>query len=897
MPDGSWVMIMLGGGDTEPHPKNQVFITRSSDEGKTWGPMQPLDFGFPREGNTGAVVPSELMVRAGRATLFFGTHNGQFAGWKHWMVDSDDSGRSWSKPRPVPGRLHDRTFIRNHIVTRDGRILLPFQHYVNAPSNRNPRNGVIMSADGGKTWTEHGNIRLSLDDSYRGWAENNIVEMRDGRIAMIIRADKLGGVLYYAESTDGGRTWPELAVKTSIPNSGSKATLYALGGDAFALLHNPNPTARSPLALWVSFDGMKTWPYRRVLRGDLVGAAAPPPPGGPNPGEGGRFNYPDGFVSADKRWLHFAFDYGRYQAIYVGARLPPTTWPLNGVDDSLIVRGGNATTAAGALGQSLVLDGGSLVELKDSANLNGSAFTVSLWFNPYDLAGGQQMLVGKNRYSLGERQWGLTIEPDGKLKAYLRQSSWSTIPCNEPLVAGKWHLATLAVNAQKASLYLNGKLVGEVLLNSPIAATPAPITLGGIWDAGAVNQAFHGAVDEFSFQPEALSAQAIATSYQPVSVTHELPQLWTHLWDATQTLPKAADLSQVKDAKFYVLGKLREDGAKFTLGVGLAWHKGKLYASYGFSTSEQENTAHEEAHVRVSEDGGKTWGQPVAIDAGAGNLGVSHGVFLSHGGRLWAFMGAFYDNFNGPTSRTHTRGYVLNETSGKWETQGVVLDQGFWPMQEPQQMADGNWIMSGVRISFGLGVVGHLPAVAISQGDDFTKWKMVVIHTDSSVGTTNLWGESTVIVEPTKITNIARRSGGRVRGDALVSISKDHGRTWTPAAPSNLPMATQKPYAGTLSTGQRYLIGTITADTDGRRSPLTIAVSKPGESLFSRVFLIRTSVFDGTPGVSAQDADFSYPYAVERNGQLYIGYTDKEHIYNELAVIPVSSLEMLPGKK
>ncbi|MFN0079850.1 MAG: LamG-like jellyroll fold domain-containing protein [Prosthecobacter sp.] len=572
------------------------------------------------------------------------------------------------------------------------------------------------------------------------------------------------------------------------------------------------------------------------------------------------------------------------------------TWPLDGVDDSLIVRG-KATTAAGAAGKCLVLDGESLIELKGSAKLASGEFTVSRWFNPYDLAGGQQMLAGKNRYSLDERQWGLTIEPDGKLKAHLRQSGWSTIACNEPLVAGRWHLATLAADARKASLYLNGKLVGEVKLASPIAATEAPITLGGIWDAGAVRQAFRGAVDEFSFQPRVLSEKEIAASYQPVSATHDVPKVAAGLplWDATQTLPKAADLPQVKGAKFYVLKKPRpdEDGSNFTLGVGLAWHKDKLYASYGFSTSEQENTADEEAHVRVSEDGGKTWGQPVAMDAGEGNLGVSHGVFLSHGGRLWAFMGAFYDNFYGPTSRTHTRGYVLNETSGKWEAQGVVLDQGFWPMQEPQQMADGSWIMSGVRIAFGLGVVGHLPAVAISRGDDFTKWEMVVIQADKSLGT-NLWGESTVIVEKTQIINIARRSTGRVRGHALVSISKDHGRTWTPAAASNLPMATQKPYAGTLSTGQRYLIGTITADTDGRRSPLTIAVSKPDESLFSRVFLIRTSVFDGTPGVSAQDADFSYPYAVERNGQLYIGYTDKEHIYNELAVIPVSSLEIKP---
>ena len=318
LPDGSWVMVILGGGDTEPRPENHVLLTRSHDKGKTWSPMQPLDFGFPREGDTIAMVPSELMVRKDRCTLFFATHDGTFAGWKEWLTHSADGCRTWSKPEPAPSRLHDRTFIRNHIVTRDGRILLPFQHYrrvaetkviagnrrFSAPTD--PRNGVLISGDGGKTWSEHGDIRLSKDDNYHGWAENNLVELGDGRIAMIIRADRLGGVLYYAESKDGGRTWPEFAVKSDIPNPGSKATLYSLGGDTVALLHNPNPKQRSPLALWISYDGMKTWPYQRVLRGDLQG----------------RFNYPDGFVSADRKWLHFAFDHNRDKAIHVSARLP-----------------------------------------------------------------------------------------------------------------------------------------------------------------------------------------------------------------------------------------------------------------------------------------------------------------------------------------------------------------------------------------------------------------------------------------------------------------------------------------------------------------------------------------------------------------------------------------------
>lgn len=322
MPDGSWVMIMLGGGDTEPMPRNRVFLTRSLDEGKSWSPMRPIDLGVKARNPNAALVPSELMVRGNRCTLFVATHDGTFGDWKEWLTHSDDSGRTWSPLEPAPGRLHDRTFIRNHIVTRDGRILLPFQHYLRVADTRsinqgrrfsaptNPRNGVLMSADGGRTWIEHGDIRLSPDDHYHGWAENNIVELGDGRIAMIIRADRLGGVLHYAESADGGRTWPEFARKTGIPSPGSKATLYPLGGDAVALLHNPNPRGRHPLALWVSFDGLKTWPYQRVLVAES------------SKGPGKALNYPDGFVSADRRWLHFAFDDARYRAVYVGARLP-----------------------------------------------------------------------------------------------------------------------------------------------------------------------------------------------------------------------------------------------------------------------------------------------------------------------------------------------------------------------------------------------------------------------------------------------------------------------------------------------------------------------------------------------------------------------------------------------
>lgn len=335
LPDGSWALFLLAGDDFEPSPQNYAGLTRSTDRGQTWSPLEPLNTGLPRAGRTTGQCVSEVMVREGRCTAFLSTHAQTWGcDWQSWITHSDDNGRTWSAPEPAPGRLARFTFLRNHIVTRDGRILVPFQHYLGPPAGTpppppedkpwhgalrhyvsNPRNGVLMSGDGGKTWTEHGDIRLTPNDRYHGWAENNIAELSDGRIAMIIRADGLGGVLYYAESPDGGRTWPAYAGLTRIPNPGSKATLYALGGDTVAMLHNPNAKHRSPLALWISFDGLKTWPYQRVLHKESCD------------GPQGRINYPDGFVSPDKQWLHFAFDDNRHRAVHYSAKLPPLKTP------------------------------------------------------------------------------------------------------------------------------------------------------------------------------------------------------------------------------------------------------------------------------------------------------------------------------------------------------------------------------------------------------------------------------------------------------------------------------------------------------------------------------------------------------------------------------------------
>ncbi len=567
-------------------------------------------------------------------------------------------------------------------------------------------------------------------------------------------------------------------------------------------------------------------------------------------------------------------------------------WPLDAMDAHIRVLG-KAKVASGVHGKSLMLDGSSVIELRDSASLNGggAGFTFSVWLNPHALNQGQQLFAAKNRYSLGERQWSLAVEEGGVLRAYLQQEKWRTITSKPLLQAGHWHLVTLTVSPTQAVLYLNGKVVGETMLAKPLPATQAPVTLGGVNDNGRLTQQLLGAVDEARFVTRVLSAAEIAKIYKPVAATHELPKSITAdfpLWDEGQTLAAAKDLPVLQGVEFHVIKKWDKpaDGYTFLHGVGLAWHQGKLYASIGHNQGE-ENTVTEEAQYRVSADGGSTWSELRTIDAGEEeNLAVSHGVFVSHAGKLWAFHGAYYNKMQ----RIHTRAYSLDESTGRWTKHGAVIEHGFWALNPPVKMSDGNWIMPGVSAGAYSEMNTNPAAVAISHGDDFTMWDFVRIPTPPNL---KMWGESSLIVDGASVLNIARYGAKPL---ALVARSADFGRTWSTMGESNLPMATSKPAAGLLSNGQRYLVCTTAANNGGRRAPLTLAVSKPGASVFSKVFVIRHAEFSGT-GESGQRVSLSYPCATEHDGKLYVGYSNnggrKGNLNSaELAIIPLAALKV-----
>ena len=335
-------------------------------------------------------------------------------------------------------------------------------------------------------------------------------------------------------------------------------------------------------------------------------------------------------------------------------------------------------------------------------------------------------------------------------------------------------------------------------------------------------------------------------------------------------LPQGIDLPQVQGARFHLIKHFEpeRDGYYWLKGVALARFQDQWIASFGHNTGQTgENNSTEVANARISRDGGVSWGPLLTIDDPPGDLATSHGVFLVHGEKLWAFMGSFYGKGR-PGGRVHTRAFVADAASFQqgrpvWQRRGVVAWDGFWPLQEPLRMDNGDFIVAGASVGGGQGG-NTVPAVALVDGQELTAWTVIRIPASMPI-----WGESTVVVQGANARLVARSSKTLLR--ALVASSGDYGRTWDALAESNLPMADSKPYAGTLSDGRHYLINTICADVAATgRNPLSLLIGPPGEMSFCHAF----SLLDARrplPGAEGY-TQWAYPYAVEWEGCLWIGF-------------------------
>ncbi|MFH1922625.1 MAG: exo-alpha-sialidase [Planctomycetota bacterium] len=346
------------------------------------------------------------------------------------------------------------------------------------------------------------------------------------------------------------------------------------------------------------------------------------------------------------------------------------------------------------------------------------------------------------------------------------------------------------------------------------------------------------------------------------------------LWTGPPISDDVERIPFVPGVRHQTIHQASEEGYKFLHGAAIVHHQGVLYANWANSPTN-ENGPHETLQGRRSADGGKSWSDVEVIGPGFdGPQRHSHGVLFVHQGRLWTICSRF--GVGTPGRRfpgLKAEAFMLDEPSGRWQSRGVVMEN-CWPYDQPERMADGNWITGGQDKD-------GLPVVAVSHGDDLTQWDTISIPITPALKPS--FAETTVWPEGRRVLAVIRGGGGV----AWVSTSNDSGRTWSTARPSNFPMPRAKAYLGKLSTGQLYILSNLK-----NRDTLVISVGRPGEEALCRTWRIRHGP-SGPPRFpgAAKSKQWSYPYGHEHEGTLYVVYSiGKEDC--GLSELPIESLEV-----
>ncbi|WP_135557185.1 sialidase family protein [Paenibacillus cymbidii] len=217
--------------------------------------------------------------------------------WISMVVVSEDGGHTWSAARQlVEGDdSGGRGPVKNKpIVGADGTLLAP------ASIERGNWDAFVdRSRDGGVTWAKSARVPLHRKQlQRRGVIQPTLWESAPGNVHMLLRSTE--GSIFRSDSHDGGLTWGT-AYATALPNNNSGIDLVRLDDGRLLLAYNPVAAdwgPRTPLVIDVSRDNGAGWERLHVLEAD----------------EAGEFSYPA--IVASGSGVHVTYTWNRQRIVY-----------------------------------------------------------------------------------------------------------------------------------------------------------------------------------------------------------------------------------------------------------------------------------------------------------------------------------------------------------------------------------------------------------------------------------------------------------------------------------------------------------------------------------------------------------------------------------------------------
>jgi len=262
----------------EPGRELDIAAARLRCGADAWEPAAPF-WGAPDRNDH-----ASALFAAADGTLYHFNGLSAHATWGSLatiMRTSTDSGATWSEARlimPEHG-LHHMP-VETVIRLKNGTLLVP----CDAVPGGGGGTAVLLSPDGGKTWTDpaEGKPSPAFEKGTTGHTiagiHAGVVELADGRLMAFGRGNNIDGRMPMSLSADGGRTWTYQPSPWDPISGGQRLVVLRLaeGPILFCSFAKKMPVrdasgAERPVSglfAALSLDEGKTWPVRRLVSDD-----------------------------------------------------------------------------------------------------------------------------------------------------------------------------------------------------------------------------------------------------------------------------------------------------------------------------------------------------------------------------------------------------------------------------------------------------------------------------------------------------------------------------------------------------------------------------------------------------------------------------------------------------
>jgi len=261
----------------------------SADQGREWS-REDLAL-VDNEGSENVMSVSFLRLASGEIALFYARKNGwdDCRLYMRTLDDGTEQDRSFdpgqdgasSFGEPVLAIPQEGYFVVNNdrvVQLTSGRLVVPAARHPMLDGRWSARgiSTAFLSDDSGATWEGSTTELHGVDGSGSGLQEPGVVELRDGRLMMLMRTDQ--GCQFRSWSEDGGESW-SAAEPTDIISPVSPASVKRIPAtDDLLMVYNDHRTAaaeargkRTPLTTAISTDEGASWENVKVLEDDPQG--------------------------------------------------------------------------------------------------------------------------------------------------------------------------------------------------------------------------------------------------------------------------------------------------------------------------------------------------------------------------------------------------------------------------------------------------------------------------------------------------------------------------------------------------------------------------------------------------------------------------------------------------